>query len=217
MGQYYLIVNVDKKEYIHPHNFGNGMKLMEWSWNGNRVIKALSNLMMGDWKGDRVYVVGDYADLAEYNPYDENWLPTLRVLTEELGIHDGNHAEYPDERSLFAVAESKFTKLSPDETEWKETDARYIYNPKTMQYIDIENSPKTVIEFYDGESATYCASPLSLILAMGNNRGGGDYRNKTNEHLVGLWVPYSQHLVVTNEKAGNHDDFHEFKPDFKEA
>jgi hypothetical protein len=34
MGQYYLIVNLDKKQYLHPHRFGDGLKLLEFGASG---------------------------------------------------------------------------------------------------------------------------------------------------------------------------------------
>ena len=30
MGQYYVIANLDKKEFLNPHKFGDGVKLMEF-------------------------------------------------------------------------------------------------------------------------------------------------------------------------------------------
>ena len=86
MGQYYLIANVDKKESLNTHSLDNGAKLMEWSYQGNRMVNALFNLLQTDWQGDRVYVVGDYADSEELNEEDINWLPTYNAVAEELGF-----------------------------------------------------------------------------------------------------------------------------------
>lgn len=38
MGQYYMVMNLAKKEYLHPHHFGDGLKLMEFamSWRRRR-------------------------------------------------------------------------------------------------------------------------------------------------------------------------------------
>jgi len=41
MGQYYFIVNLDKKEYLHPHKLGDGLKLREIC-NGKGTLKALT-------------------------------------------------------------------------------------------------------------------------------------------------------------------------------
>jgi hypothetical protein len=81
MGQYYKIVNIDKQEYISPSDFGSGVKLMEFAYPGNpsMVLSALAilladgnnrgggdlrsdNSVIGNWKYDRVAIVGDYAD-----------------------------------------------------------------------------------------------------------------------------------------------------------
>ena len=37
MGQYYKIVNIKKKQYISPHTFGDGSKLMEFSMSAKDV------------------------------------------------------------------------------------------------------------------------------------------------------------------------------------
>ncbi len=75
MGQYYIAVNLDKKQFIKPHDLDDGAKLMEW----NNAAQALVILMsagngrgggdcrsnhpiIGSWAGDRVVVAGDYSD-----------------------------------------------------------------------------------------------------------------------------------------------------------
>ena len=83
MGQYHLTVNLDKKEFLHPHKLGDGLKLWEQanSFAGTAVALLLllacsngrgggdvpSHPLVGRWAGDRIAVVGDYAvenDLA---------------------------------------------------------------------------------------------------------------------------------------------------------
>jgi len=75
MGQYFLIVNETKKEYINPMNLGGGLKL--WELTANREVRILPFLLRqssssgggdikkhykyaGRWAGDRIVVVGDY-------------------------------------------------------------------------------------------------------------------------------------------------------------
>lgn len=79
MGQYWIPVNLDKREYIDPHKLGAGMKLLEQAWNAPGTTAALLLLTaamperrgggdpeehpaIGRWAGDRVAVVGDYAE-----------------------------------------------------------------------------------------------------------------------------------------------------------
>ena len=44
MGQYYFIVNLDKKEFIRPHRFDDGLKLMEFGCSGEGTMTALAIL-----------------------------------------------------------------------------------------------------------------------------------------------------------------------------
>lgn len=78
MGQYHKTYNVDKKEFIHPHRIGNGLKLMEQvgfdhststalfllvaSSNGRGSGDANEHPLIGRWAGDRIVVQGDYAE-----------------------------------------------------------------------------------------------------------------------------------------------------------
>ena len=63
MEQYFIIVNLDKKEYIHPHNLKYGAKLVKI--NNDKVIKDLmSFLSTNKWGNDKVIVVGDSEDYA---------------------------------------------------------------------------------------------------------------------------------------------------------
>jgi hypothetical protein len=83
MGQYYKIVNVKKKQYITPHAFGDGAKLMEFSMSASGVLAGLAILLadgngrgggdlhsendiVGSWAGDNIVVAGDYADNGKF-------------------------------------------------------------------------------------------------------------------------------------------------------
>lgn len=83
MGQYYKIVNIKKKQYITPHTFGDGSKLMEFSMSANGVLAGLAILLadgngrgggdlhsendiVGSWAGDNIVVAGDYADDGKF-------------------------------------------------------------------------------------------------------------------------------------------------------
>lgn len=78
MGQYYVVINLTKKQFIHPHAFGDGCKLMEFGSSG-RTMSALAVLLVnsngrgggdldshrpivGSWAGDKIVIAGDYAE-----------------------------------------------------------------------------------------------------------------------------------------------------------
>ena len=79
MGQYFKVANLDKKQVIDPHEFGDGLKLMEIGCSSNGTMLGLALLLrqstgsgggdflavgahpvVGSWAGDRVTIVGDY-------------------------------------------------------------------------------------------------------------------------------------------------------------
>lgn len=47
MGQYHYVVNLDKREYLHPHDLGDGLKLMEFGCSANGTLLGLSILLAG--------------------------------------------------------------------------------------------------------------------------------------------------------------------------
>lgn len=112
MGQYYKVVNLDKKQYLHPHNFGDGLKLMEFGGSGGGTMMALAVLLsdgngqgggdlhsnqklIGSWAGDRIVVVGDYAG-----------------NDEKYGIVGAKEDKDSDPNSLYDIAENEFENIS---------------------------------------------------------------------------------------------------------
>ena len=104
MGQYYKIVNVKKKQYITPHTFGDGAKLMEFSMSANGVLAGLAilladgngrgggdlnseNEIVGSWAGDNIVVAGDYADDGKFvKDADQNLYHVAVSEGEDISI-----------------------------------------------------------------------------------------------------------------------------------
>ena len=201
MGQYYEIINVDKKQYFYPHDWDNGMKLMEFSYIGNNMVHKLIRLLQNEWHGDHVYVVGDYAsDAAKADPAPV-WLDAYRNGMCQLHIDLTN-----DPTDLQSYADNHFTKIMPSEKDKQvpesldEMGYRFIYNHGTQEYIDLAACP---IEWpwYDkdtGEAGVTKVCPLTLLLAMGNGEGGGDYYGKNGKDLVGSWCKTVTQIEITD-------------------
>lgn len=67
MGQYFIVVNHTKREWLHPHRFGDGLKFKEFSGSSSGILAGLALLLKqpeGSWAGNAVEIVGDY-DSAE--------------------------------------------------------------------------------------------------------------------------------------------------------
>lgn len=99
MGQYYYVINLDKKQYLHPHRFGDGLKLLEFGDSASGTMTALaillaqgngrgggdlhsSNPIIGSWAEDRIVISGDYAD--DVPGTDRNWYRTAGDDFEEI-------------------------------------------------------------------------------------------------------------------------------------
>ena len=77
MGQYFKIVNIDKKEVVNPWDIGGVAKFWEWMHNpqarvlvwllrksdeggGGDIDQPERYTTLGRWAGDRIVLIGDY-------------------------------------------------------------------------------------------------------------------------------------------------------------
>jgi hypothetical protein len=102
MGQYFKIVNLDKREYLAPDDFGVEMKLnLGWEELNQAFIYLLAqgfhpehgwqhdseNKYLGRWAGDRVIVIGDYDESGLYGKLkSEKYKNISRDVMECFGI-----------------------------------------------------------------------------------------------------------------------------------
>lgn len=102
MGQYHILVNLDKQEYVVPHALGLGLKQREHNgpFNGT-LADALYFLTMtspargggdypqtaisGQWAGDRCVVLGDYTEDDDIPGYVGACNLYTRILENEHG------------------------------------------------------------------------------------------------------------------------------------
>jgi hypothetical protein len=81
MGQYVAIYNLDQQQVINPGRFNDGLRRRELGSSSCGVLLALTALLahgnehggirsdpeiMGTWAGDRIAIIGDYADLSGF-------------------------------------------------------------------------------------------------------------------------------------------------------
>ena len=132
MGQYYKIVNIKKKQYISPHTFGDGSKLMEFSMSANGVLAGLAILLadgngrgggdlhsendiVGSWAGDNIVVAGDYADAGKF----------VKEPDQTLYEVASNEGEDISVKVLDALFDDKyfFSEFRKNRAEWSTNDA----------------------------------------------------------------------------------------------
>jgi hypothetical protein len=106
MGQYFKLVNYDKKQAVNAWEIGSVAKFLEWCWNtadllcfllrksdqggGGDVGKPENYPHLGVWAGDHVALVGDYDSSGDFQNVDfediskELYPEYLRFQVEEL-------------------------------------------------------------------------------------------------------------------------------------
>jgi hypothetical protein len=133
VGQYYKIVNLTKREFLHPHKFGDGLKLMEFGSSPQGTMQALAVLLAtsngqgggdlrtedtvipGRWAGDQIAIVGDYDASERYGGiYGE--------CNDELKEDDGTvrPGKYTDISYdvLFVLLDDYYTAESYAKNDW---------------------------------------------------------------------------------------------------
>lgn len=191
MGQYYVHANIDRQELYSP----DGIKLMEHSWVGGRSTQRLYELLRTDWKGDRVVVVGDYFEAKENKSIGLD-------LSKRIYEMDWKEPKIknPDENAM-------------DVKKWEaEQQIGFYVNYDKQEAIDLSNLPTEKPEYAKHWDGLWITSPLTLMVACGNGRGGGDfYEGSKGYEFVGTWA--GDHVGIEDELP---EKYKVITPDFKE-
>jgi len=169
MGQYYKPVILGEKTeenhetvkaWMYSHEYDNGLKLMEHSYQGNNFVSTFEKQLSrkGDYHKSRVVWAGDYADEE----------PDLKII-EEGKEYDAN---------LYLLCNDK-NEIKPKVS--KTDTYQYILNHTKKEFVDKNKVP----EIKDWKGAKI--HPLPLLTCEGNGRGGGDFRGD-EKGIVGSWA-----------------------------
>lgn len=180
MGQYYAaVVEINGKPTgFDPVEF-QGAKLMEHSWWRNKYVNAIAKMIFDE--PHKVAWVGDYA-------------------TEENGY------TAPCTEEMYQAAHVNETVKLPLEEEF-ELSELYLVNHSKKEYLDCDryyNAVNGKGELGEG----WVAHPIPLLTAIGNGRGGGDYRG-VNKSKVGCWA-WDMLSLETSVPEGYNEFFVEF-------
>ncbi|MDM8551477.1 hypothetical protein QUF72_15430 [Desulfobacterales bacterium HSG2] len=103
MGQYYMIVNLDKREYLNPLRFGDGCKVREFGFSSYGAMSALAillakssqlegggefdSVLTGAWAENRIVIIGDYDESGLYQRLSKEYTDIspeiLRIMTDD--------------------------------------------------------------------------------------------------------------------------------------
>ncbi|MDA3813534.1 MAG: hypothetical protein PF570_04700 [Candidatus Cloacimonetes bacterium] len=127
MGQYYKIVNLDKKEFLNTYTFNDGAKLLELGCSSEGTLTALAilladgngrgggdlhseNPIIGSWAGDRIVVAGDYADEHKFLSIEQIAKHKMLKDGEEPNLYNHTVEHFKDisEAALIAMLDDQF-------------------------------------------------------------------------------------------------------------
>ena len=211
MGQYHMIINVDKKEYLRSNG---GLKLLEWGYLENPMNLTLLDKLSKNWKNDRVYVVGDYGNSEDV--YSSECSRIFSGLEREFELRD---KDGKINNSIYSLAYDRFKEI-PLKDNLKIDDYRYIYNHDTREYIDLNHCVPANYNYdffkHKNKIGYMAIAPLPLLISLSNGLGGGDYHQGCHNHnLVGSWVNNTKSLEVRKDKLNN--NYEELLPEFQES
>lgn len=163
MGQYYSVIIKTPDHKIH-YNMrkvrGEGYimaKLMEHSYKETYLMKSVSNVLSNG--KCRLIWCGDYAEPKEVHDASKHKASYKKAWIDE-------NCQENHDNTIF-------------------TDKKFDFHHKFF----VNHSKKVYVSFDDYKKDKYGWSicPISLLTAIGNGRGGGDYYG-LNEDKVGSWA-----------------------------
>ena len=184
MGQYYNILTNKNNEYkLYDRSIKKAeneepeymlAKIMEHSWLYNETMTSFSNTIFENPTKDAW--VGDYADESEPEDLHNDSLSLEKALElHEIAWRTEEH--YLDYEDF-------------------ETEKMLLINWDKKQYVKMQ-------EYVENNTYNdWCIHPLSLLTAIGNGFGGGDYRG-INLEKVGMWA----YDTISFEKQEKEQEF----------
>lgn len=155
-------MNIESMEWLYSHDYGNGLKLMEHSYIGNKFVGAVMKLMTkgNKWHKKPIVWCGDYfSEEGEEDYYDK--VEDNKRLKPYEWMQD--------------IEQKKAILVNHTKKEY----ARFYTFP-------LDEIKKKVIDRLEGNDE-WVINILPLLTALGNGRGGGDYHG-INEDKLGIWA-----------------------------
>ena len=198
MGQYYR-PTIMKNDYkvettLVSYDYDNGSKLMEHSWIGNNFVSAAAVFLSNGPR--RLAWIGDYAELDDFEELQRKGKP----ITQEQFETVIKKVWGPESRDAGPKHINPIVNMR----------IGFLINHSTKEFINLANYVERVKDWQ------WKVNPLSLLTAVGNGKGGGDYRDDIYSDAVGDWafdlIEYKE--TITD---GELNDFEELEVFFAEG
>ena len=163
MGQYWVIVNLSRKQNLEPHYYGAGAKMKEFGGDPS-TLRVLFNLFCKhDWNDSRIAVVGDYTEssFSTYRAFAPVSLYDLKMTTVDSKLLNVG----VDDR---AAERMGFVRLAPSVE--IPTTAFYVFNVDKLEKIRVSTAKSKDIPAYVA-TLTWLLADKSCV-----GSGIGDFR-----------------------------------------
>jgi hypothetical protein len=124
MPQNYIIINEDKREYIHPYTFDDGAMFECFGYGRNATLTGLAFLLtyhqnnglgggdwktnngiiMGRWARDRIRIIGDQASRELFEEVLKNWVDISSMVLQDI-TEDNPWIRKRQEKGLISIEE----------------------------------------------------------------------------------------------------------------
>lgn len=189
MGQYYRLSVLSTSKRNAPNRGKVVCTLNPFDYdNGQKLMEScyIGNRYIGAFETLINKENGEYAGFPVVCGGDYADKETHKINGEEVNIYD-----------LSDICENVLKDVTPHHY-------RYIINEDKKLFVDTEKSKKDILGLR--------INPLSLLIAEGNGRGGGDFHGKGEEY-VGCWA---RNVVVTSDNRPDEREYKELVVEFKE-
>lgn len=172
MGEYYNWINVNKREYICPADFGYGNKFRESIHKDSIPLCALHTLLNDEWKGDHVLWFGD--ECSVFDSPSSNIIRTLYAQSVKFGYpgdaFDMICETYKNVSGLFKEAEEE---TNPFEGLFVKRGKKYKYtiNHTKKVYYSLD---ETAVLYSDHTRSDFL-DPLPILMGYGRVTDPGEW------------------------------------------
>lgn len=228
MGQYHSVINLDKRAGYSPRSLGSFIKLMEQGHTPTATSALL--LLLSDplgWGGERIAIVGDYAEdrdlpTTDPHPASELWervaesrgMKNVGWLSRKV-LEDAGIATFKRETWRLRGFDGTTTEMHDYEaallrpTDSSSAPRVVVVNHDKAQTITptLLGDPGTLLETAVGGVEGGTGTALYVLLAASNKggaRGGGDICS--DSPLVGSWAGDRISVLPESETPEGVDD-----------
>lgn len=222
MGQYHEIFNKDKKMRYSASSLGNGVKLLE---QGNSLASttALALLLSDGWNGERVFLLGDYAEAGDINGVEDDftffkdvydfrnvgWM-ARKIVTEATGIEFNKKSYSVNYLDGISSNHYYYDTVLPDSMSIHDYSVARgeafdgIDDSATVAFVNYDTkekyvgtAPHTMRDIVTNFSDDFMTDVFILIAGSikGGYRGGGDADNE----MGGAWAGDRVGIVAAEE------------------